>query len=597
MSFCHLHLHSAYSFLDSTLRIEEIVDLALKHKMPAVALTDTNGLYGAVAFYKACREAGIKPILGAEVDDPHTHERAVVLARNFAGYSALCALLTRRHMGARWDARTHNGATGLAELEAAENDEPMFCGLNAEREPHSHHAVAPEDVAFDLREALRATSSDHLVILTDAPRLTEALAGRPWLYAELIVTPARRRLCRELYDKALHLGVPLVASGDVHFATTADHATYRILRAIHYGATVDRLRSDQTPRQRDSAHEQARPFPILPTDHAFEDDARMRARFKGLREAVDATAAIAEACTCELPLGQWKIPRPPQPDGQTPLVALRKIAIEGIKQRYRPLTRPAIDRLRRELEVIDRLGFCDYFLTVHAIAQAARRRGFPILGRGSGANSIVSYALGFTGVDPIRHDLYFERFLNPQRSVPPDIDLDFAWQDRDEILDWTYQTFGRDRVAMICATVTLQGRQAIREVGKALGLAEREVNRFTRPMPGYFLRHELDADLPAAYPECRGLPIDEEPWRTVLGHARRIIDLPRHLSIHCGGILIAPEPITRCTPMQRAAKGLVVTQMDMHPIEDLGLIKIDLLSNRSLGVLGECQQSLYLGVA
>jgi len=599
--------------------------------MPAVALTDFNGLYGAVAFYKACREAGIKPILGAEVDDPRTHERAVLLARNFAGYSALSALITRRHMGARWNARADNSPEGLAAFEMMMEVREVGDdsrgrlphtgpGDSRGRLSHSLNALAPDDVEFDLLEELRATLPEELVILTDAPRIVRALAGRGWLYAELILTASRRRACRELYELARRLGVPLAATGDVHFGVTEEHETYQVLRAIHFGTTIHRLNSRTTPtgeprltkpsassntppslladsareaaEKRRQAYEAARAFPILPPEHTFGTGQEMRAKFKALSDAIDNTAVIAEACTLELPLGQWKVPRPPLPEGETSFSTLWKVAFEGVKRRYRPLSRPVMDRLRYELEIIDRLGFCDYFLSVYAIAQAARQRGFPLLGRGSGANSIVSYALGFTGVDPIRHNLYFERFMNPERTAPPDIDLDFSWRDRDEVLEWAYEAFGRDHVAMICATITLQGRQAIREVGKAMGLAESEVNRFTRPMPGYFLRHDALEDLPSAYPECRHLPIHEEPWRTVLAHARRILDFPRHLSIHCGGILICPEPITRFVPLQRAAKGLVVTQMDMHPIEDLGLIKIDLLSNRSLGVYSECLKLL-----
>jgi DNA polymerase III alpha subunit len=701
--FCHLHVHSFYSFLDSTLRIKDIVALAREAGMPAVALTDTNGMYGAVEFYKACREAGIKPLIGAEIDDPKTKERAVVLARNFAGYSAISQMATRRHLG-NAERRMQNAelTTEKAEGRSQKDEGNAECGiqnaeltaekadgtygttgtnktdrtkgestarlatetsqLSAENAPftihcsrftsshnsklstihyplstdasHSLNGLAPDDVSFDLLEELRGLAPEEVVILTDAPRLLGELAGRAYLYAELILTPQRRRACRDLYALARRHGVPIVAACDAHFAKAADYETYKILRAIHYKTTGDRLKSEvrsmkdegsakckmqnlklEMKRRENGAKDLElttqnsqlstvnsalstihyslfTPHSILPPHHTFASEDEMRALYKGLGEAVDATGRIAEACNLELPLGEWKVPRPPLPKGETSFSLLWKVAFEGVKKRYQPLDRPAMDRLRYELDVIDRLGFCDYFLTVNAIVEEARRRGFPLLGRGSAANSIVSYALGLTGVDPIRYNLYFERFLNPERGVPPDIDLDFSWRDRDAILEWVYETFGRDHVAMICTTSTLQGRQAIREVGKAMGLAESEVNRFTRPMPGYFLRHDSLEDLPDAYPECRELPIKEEPWRTVLSHAQKILDFPRHLSIHCAGILICPEPIANYTPLQRAAKGLVVTQMDMRPIEDLGLIKIDLLANRSLGVFAECMKTL-----
>jgi DNA-directed DNA polymerase III PolC len=205
------------------------------------------------------------------------------------------------------------------------------------------------------------------------------------------------------------------------------------------------------------------------------------------------------------------------------------------------------------------------------------------IGRGSAACSLVSYCLGITHIDPLAHRLHFERFLNPERSSPPDIDLDFSWKDRDRVLDYVYEKYGPDRVAMICTHVTFAARSAVREIGKAHGLSEDELGRFTARIPHYGTR-SLDG-LAEQVPECRGLPVGEEPYRTILALGNRVAGFPRHLSIHAGGIVISPGPITDWVPLERAAKGLVITQYDMGPVEALGLIKIDLLSQRSLGVL------------
>ena len=235
--------------------------------------------------------------------------------------------------------------------------------------------------------------------------------------------------------------------------------------------------------------------------------------------------------------------------------------------------------------MIEERGFSPYFLIVNDIGRQARHWGMRTVGRGSAACSIVSYCLGITHVDPLALHLHFERFLNPERSSPPDIDLDFSWKDRDRILKYVYEKYGEDRVAMISTHVTFAARSAVREIGKAYGLSGSELRQFTRHIPPYGTRSLTDLSEEA--PECRDLPVDEEPYRTILALGERVAGFPRHLSVHAGGIVISPRPITDLLPLERAAKGLVVTQYNMGPVEELGLIKIDLLSQRSLGVIGD----------
>jgi len=325
--------------------------------------------------------------------------------------------------------------------------------------------------------------------------------------------------------------------------------------------------------------------------------AEMAAAVKGLQAAARATEEIAEGCNLEFTLRDWQFPRVSIPEGETAYSVLAKMAFDGARERYRPLTPKVTARLEYELKVIDQLGFSEYFLAVREIVAEAERRGSPVLGRGSAANSIVSYSLGFTPVDPIGLNLYFERFLNPARGVPPDIDLDFSWRERDAIVEWIFQHFGRDHTALIATTICLRARQALREAGRALGVADGEINAFTRPIPGWHAETTSIEELLSLYPECRDLPAHEAPWREVIAAADRLIGAPRHLSIHCGGVVITPRPITDYTPLQRSAKNAVITQMDMHPIEDLGLVKIDILGNRSLGVYRDCVASIRSALA
>jgi len=493
-----------------------------------------------------------------------------------------------------------------------------------------------------LLDSLLALSAEHVWILTDSPALLRLLAGRRNVFAELILTPRRRGACRRLYDLAHELHVPVVATADVHFARREDYPLYRLLHAIATQKTVETLDDDEAEagggmrearrevrgerrenggwRMADGGMEikvgpvaglsysqfniQHSKFKIVRAvddEHYFKTEGEMAQMFRGLRSALRNTRYIAEHCNVDWAshepplLGGWKFPRVTLPSGETAFSYLWKVTFDGLKQRYRPLTPDATRRLEYELEIIARLGFCEYFLAVNEIAEAARQQGRHFLGRGSAANSIVSFALGLTPVDPIRHNLYFERFLNPERRSPPDIDLDFSWKERDVVVRWIFDHFGYDRVALISTHITLQPRQAIREVGKAMGVAEAEVNRFTRPIPGWVGEARRLAELPEVFPECRHLPVGEEPWKTILAYAERLLDFPRHLSIHCGGLLITPEPITDYTPLQRAAKGPIITQMEMHAIEDLGLIKMDILGNRSLGVLSDCLEMLVVG--
>lgn len=534
MRFVHLKCHGNFSLLSGASSVEELVRRAEELGYSELALTDTNGLYAATEFWKITRSSAVRPIFGVELtaslERRNRGARAVALAVDRDGFAAVCRLATARHL----------------------------------------------DKEFKLSEALRREAArGKLVILTADSSLLRQLAGQipeDALYAELCpghpLTGSPASL-RELAQLAAELGLPLAGTADVHFATPDGYTVHRLLRAVDLGRTLGAL----------APGESAGPDAWLaPADE-------MSRRLEAWPEAVTNTAKIAERCRCELPTGRTIFPSCSLPAGESAYSALLKRSFRGICRRYRPMRGEVLDRLKAELEVIERQGFSPYFLVVADIAAFARRRRIPMIGRGSAANSLVAYSLGITEVDPIRYNLFFQRFLNPERSSPPDIDLDFSWRRRDEVLEYVYRTHGEDRVAMICTYVTFSTRLAVREVGRAMGLPGREITRFTRLLPYRAIQAEDPAALARQWPECRDLPLDEEPWRTVLQTARRIAGFPRHISMHAGGIVVSPFPLTELVPMERSAKGLVVTQYDMHGIEDIGLVKIDLLSQRSLSVV------------
>jgi len=531
--FTHLHVHSNFTFMSGAATVEDLVERARELDMKALALTDRNGLYGAIPFYKAALERGLQPILGVELDDPRDpRTRAVLLAETRRGFSRICRLITRRKL----------------------------------------------QEGFRLAEELQEPP-EGVIILTADPALLERLPasvdGRH-LYGEL--TPAAdqedRGRIKRLVETARRRDIPLVATGDVYLVRAADHPLHRLLRAIGTNRTLFSLDGEEQAGARNylAAAEQ------------------MQRLWRAFPEALKNTEAIRERCRLDLNLGRYRFPGFPLPPGETPFSYLWKISFRGLKRRYRPLTERAIERLKYELDTIEQLGFSTYFLVVWDIARRAGAMRIPAIGRGSAANSIVSYCLGITHVDPLAHNLYFERFLNPQRTSPPDIDLDFCWKRRDQILEYVYQTYGQDHVAMISTFVTLGARSAVREVAKVMGLEPEEIGRLSSPIPFWGVQ-----DLRTVredFPECRHLPLDREPYCTVINAAQRIRGYPRHLSVHPGGIVISPTPLTDDLPLEKAPKGLIITQYDMLAVEDLGLVKIDLLGQRSLGVLQDTVEAV-----
>ncbi len=511
--FIHLHVHSNYSLCEGASSIEALCAAAKALGMPALALTDTNNLYGAVWFRDIARAYDLRPIYGAELCTGGA--RAVLLVKDRGGYSRLCSLITRRHL----------------------------------------------DDDFSLTDTL-ASDRTGLVVLSDVPELLRRVreaTGPEDLYVE--VQPGPQRLAG--LRLARQLGLPAVATNGVRFVAPADHALHRLLRAIDLNTTLERLPAGE----------------MAPPGAWLKSGAEMAAAFPDAPNALRHTEEIAERCTFELDFGGPVFPTFDGLDDREAVEALRRLTYEGARWRYGEITDRVRDRLEYELDLISRKNFASYFLIVWDIVRRSQRT----CGRGSAAASAVSYCLGITHVDPIRYDLFFERFLNEERKDFPDIDVDFAWDERDEVFDYVFNKYGRHRAAMVCNHVTFQPRMAIREVAKVYGLTDAEIGEVTRRYS--WLTDNRDLFGTATHdPAFRGLTFPK-PWPAIFQQAQRIMGYPRHLSVHSGGVVIVPDALDRYVPRQRAAKGVEIIQWEKDATEEMGLVKIDLLGNRSLAVV------------
>jgi DNA polymerase III subunit alpha len=584
----HLHCHSHYSFLRGVASPEEIIAAAVEQKMPAVALTDTNGMYAAVGFYQAARKAGINPIVGVVIDiewrvaSGEWREKrkqevqsvpVVLLAADMEGYSNLCQLVTLRHLGTtelaqQTDSNEIDDGRPVTIEELAKHSKSVIALAPMNRQKRSISSGAKAQSFRHLNVGAEAPTPLKKICETASSENTEWIARLKEIFGEQLyievqhLSPGDGRVLREAERVGRELGVPLVATNNVHFLRPEEHLHHRTMNAIRTGELLTTVAAPE----------------ITSGEAWFKPAAEMQRVFPDHPELLRATLEIAERCNLGLELGKLIFPEFPVPEGESPFSYLWKLSFEGARKLYRPLRPPVLSRLTHELEVIEKLNLAPYFLLVWDIVEEARQRGIPAVARGSAASSMVTYCLGISRVCPLRWGLYFERFLNMQRGDCPDIDIDICGARRDELLDYVYERWGQEHVAMIGSFITMHARLAVREVAKVFGVPPGEVNRFTKRLPHGPVREILTAI--RGLPECRNLPVDDEPWKTILEVALRFDDAPRHLGIHPCGTVISARPLTRLTPLERATKGIVVTQYDMNAIEALGLIKMDLLGQR-----------------
>ncbi len=571
--FVHLHLHSEYSLVDSTIRIPDLVRRCVDASLPAAAITDESNLFGLVKFYKAAEAAGIKPIAGADVrlaDDGEAPTRLTLLCRDHAGYLALARLLSRAYL------EGHHGD---------------YVALR----PQWLHADCKGLVALAGRESLigeqlRAGRFDSAErVLADWQR-----AFGDALYLELVRSGRQGEdaFNAAALELAARRGLPLVASNDVRFLDRDDFEAHEARVCIAQGRVLD------DPR---------RPRDYSPAQSLKSAD-EMAALFADVPEALENTVELAKRCNFELSLGKYYLPAFPVPSEHTLDTWIRTQATEGLGARLRK--QPPADgfthenyarRLDGELDTIVAMGFAGYFLIVADFINWAKDRGIPVgPGRGSGAGSLAAYALGITDLDPLRYDLLFERFLNPERVSMPDFDIDFCMDRRDEVIDYVAGRYGRDRVSQIITYGTMAAKAVVRDCGRVLGHPYGFVDGIAKTIP-LTLGIALDDALGMSDAAMRDSTLSsselieryrsEEEVRDLIDLARKLEDLTRNAGKHAGGVVIAPTPLTDFAPLfaEHAARGesarSIVTQFDKDDVEAIGLVKFDFLGLRTLTII------------
>jgi DNA-directed DNA polymerase III PolC len=549
-----LHTHSWYSLLEGVSSLEALLARAAGGGYTALALTDTSNLYGAVPFVEQASRHGIRPLLGACLRQ--SRWRCVALIAERAGYRSLCRVLSRLHL-----------AVPLGRGPEAS------AGVNAPASGSRLNEGRPPAALADLLCA----NADGLHVLVDdvalAERLREAFGRRLWLEVIRPRGPGGVRHEQELLACGRRLGLRPVAGTATHFATPADYATYRLATAVRQTTLLDQLPAT---------------LAITP-EHHLPTAEELRRRFRDLPEAVPNGDALADLLRSDVLPRERVLPEPRLPRPLDLSRYLHRLCERGLRRRELGADLDARRRLREELTVIEAAGLGGYFLTVRDIARVARRRGHSMALRGSAGNSLVCYLLGITDVDPLRFRLSPERFLHPGRADLPDIDLDFDWKVRDEVIDHVVRRYGAAHTARISAHLFLQPRSAFREASKAHGLSNEQVSALLTT-----LSERVDDLLLPEGPKAEGkppaaFPLEGERWPRLVADARRLLGRPSHLSLHPGGIVITPGPVEDHVPLQRAAKGVVMTQFEKDAVEHVGLVKIDLLGNRALATVDEAR--------
>ena len=562
MSFVHLHVHSEYSLLDGACRVEALPARARELGQTALAITDHGVMYGAVAFYKACKKAGIKPIIGCEVyvaprkltekehglDNNYSH--LILLCKNETGYRNLCYLVSMGftegfYVKPRIDWELlHAHAEGLICLSGC------LVGYIAQHVVNDEYRAAKEK-ALELRALF---GEDFYLEVQDHGIVDE------------------RRAMNGILRISEETGIPVVLTNDAHYLNKADAPDQDVLMCIQTGKTID-----EPNRMRFETQE-----------FYLKSEEEMRALLPEHPEALDVTNAIAEKCGFEFEFGHYHLPEFKLPAGETDsFTYLKKLCEEGFQARYS--ASPEVHKqLDYELDMIRRMGFVDYFLIVSDFVGYAKRKGIPVgPGRGSAAGSVVSYCLNITDVDPVKYSLYFERFLNPERVTMPDIDMDFCIRRRGEVIDYVSRKYGADHVAQIVTFGTMAAKNAIRDVGRVMGVSYADADQCAKAVPNA-LHITLDESLALSKP-LKELYDRDETIKKMIDTARALEGMPRHASTHAAGVVITKRPVYEYVPLAKNDEA-VVTQYQMTTLEELGLLKMDFLGLRNLTVLDDAVQ-------
>lgn len=559
--FIHLHVHTEYSLLDGAARIKKAVKSAKEMGMPSLAITDHGTMFGVVDFYKACRKEEIKPILGCEVyvaprtmsdrtpkvDDNPYH--LVLLAEKEEGYRNLLKLVSMAYT----DGFYYKPRVDKQALAAHSKGLIALSGCIAGEVPRAYLAGEPEKARRAAMEYLEIFGEGNFYLELQDHGFTE-----------------QRTANRELIKLHGETGIPLVVTNDVHYVLREHAEMQDVLLCIQTGKTVD-----------DPAR-----MKFQSQELYLKSEEEMNLLFGEVREAMENTVRIAERCNVELSFGTLHLPVFTVPEGFDVDTYLREKCNEGLIWRFGEITEPVQKRMEFELKVIKQMGYSAYFLIVWDFIHFARSQGIPVgPGRGSAAGSLVAYALGITNLDPLKYSLLFERFLNPERVSMPDIDIDFCFERRGEVINYVAQRYGADRVAQIATFGTMAARAAIRDVGRALNMPYGEVDRVAKMVP-----MELHITLEKALQDSSDLKelYDYNPQvKKLIDMAILLEGMPRHASTHAAGVVITREPLTYYLPLYKAADGPLTTQFAKDQVEELGLLKMDLLGLRTLTVIAD----------
>ena len=560
MEFTHLHVHTEYSLLDGSNKIKEYVARVKELGMDSAAITDHGVMYGVIDFYRAAREAGINPILGCEVyvapgsrfdrevgsgDDRYYH--LVLLAENNQGYSNLMKIVSKAFVeGFYYKPRV--------DLELLEKYHEGIIALSA--------CLAGEVARY----LARGMYEDAKIV---ALRYQDIFGkGNFFLELQDHGIPEQQTVNQQLLRMHRETGIDLVATNDVHYTMAEDAEPHDVLLCLQTQKKLsdeNRMRYEGGQYYVKSPEEMARLFPYA-------------------LEALENTHKIAERCHVEIEFGVTKLPKYDVPDGLTSWEYLNKLCYEGLEQRYHPATEELKKRLDYELSTIKNMGYVDYFLIVWDFIKYARDNDIMVgPGRGSAAGSLVAYTLGITQLDPIRYDLLFERFLNPERVSMPDIDVDFCFERRQEVIDYVRRKYGDDCVVQIVTFGTLAARGVIRDVGRVLDMPYAQVDTIAKMIP-----QELNITIDKALgmnPELRKAYEEQDDIHRLIDLAKRLEGLPRHTSMHAAGVVISQKDVSEYVPLSRAQDGSIVTQFTMTTLEELGLLKMDFLGLRTLTVI------------
>jgi DNA polymerase-3 subunit alpha len=573
-NFVHLHVHTEYSLLDGLVRIPQLIEKVKSLGQTAVAITDHGAMYGAVHFYNSCLDAGVKPIIGVETylaeksrfdkqirigtDQYHL----ILLAKNNQGYHNLLKLVSSSYLeGFSYKPRIdfkllqqyHEGLVATSACSSGIIPQKLLSKNDHEAEKWA-------------KQFLELFNDDFYLEIQSHPKNSDCEAVRP-----LLIQLARR------------YGIPLVATNDIHYLNADDAEAQDALLAVQTRKTItdkNRLSMLDSP------------------DFYLKTTEEMVSTFQELPEAIENTVKIASQCNVEIARGKMIFPKYPLPKGETPEDALIQLANERLKTRFSLISPNIQQRLDYELGVINSKGYASYFLIVQDFVNWAKSQGIRVgPGRGSAAGSLVSYALRITSIDPLFHNLPFERFMNPQRPSPPDIDIDISDEHRDDVIRYVSDKYGEDHVAQIITFGTMEARASIRDIGRVLGMPYSEPDKIAKLIPqGYNIEESLINvfELQELYKDPR--------YRKLLDLAKKVEGISRHASVHAAGIVIADQPITNYTPIQRETRaGKVITQYDMYALDlnisetAIGLLKMDLLGLRNLSILGKSIEYVKTG--